>query len=52
MQAHASDCYAKPPQTCCQAVLLLDDALATAMNALHPMVSTTLQIMPGGLTLS
>ncbi len=40
------------PQTCCQAALLVDVALATAMNVLCSMVSTMLQAMPGGLAIS
>ncbi len=43
---------AQPPQTHCQAALLVDDDLATAMHALHSTVSTTLQAMPGGLAFS
>ncbi len=42
---------ANPPQSCCQAALLVD-ALATAMHALHSTVSTMLQAMPGGLAFS
>ncbi|KAL7449979.1 hypothetical protein ACHAXS_000220, partial [Conticribra weissflogii] len=43
---------ANPPQTCCQAALLVDDALTTVMHALQSTVSTTLQVMPGGLVFS
>ncbi|KAL7460405.1 hypothetical protein ACHAXS_000856 [Conticribra weissflogii] len=43
---------APPPKICCQAALLVDDALATAMHALHSKVSTTLQATPGGLAFS
>ncbi len=37
------------PQSCHQATLLVDNALAYAMHALQLMVSTTLQAMPGAL---
>ncbi len=40
---------ANPPQSCCQAALLVDDALATALHALWSIISTELQAMPGGL---
>ncbi|KAL7449546.1 hypothetical protein ACHAXS_000206 [Conticribra weissflogii] len=40
------------PQSCHQATLLVDNALAYAMHALQLMVSTTLQAMPGGLAFS
>ncbi len=43
---------ALPPQSCCQATLLVDDTLATAMHALQSTVSTTLQAMPLGLAFS
>ncbi len=42
----------QPPQTHCQAALLVNDALATAMHPLRSTVSTMLQATPGGLTLS
>ncbi len=42
----------QPPQTRCQAALLVDDALATAMHAMQSTVSTTLQAAPGGLAFS
>ncbi len=42
----------QPPQTCCQATLLVDDALVTAMHAFWSTVSTTLQANPGGLVFS
>ncbi len=34
------------------AMLLVDNALATAMHALQSMVSTTLHAMPGGIAFS
>ncbi len=43
---------AQPPQAHCQAGLLVDDALATAMHALQSTVSTMLQATPGGLAFS
>ncbi len=43
---------AQPPQTGCQAALLVDDALVTAIHALWSTVSTTLQATPGGLAFS
>ncbi len=43
---------AQSPQTCCQATLLVDNALATAMHALQSTVSTMLQATPGGLAFS
>ncbi len=43
---------AQPPQSCCQAALLVNDALATARHALRSTVSTTLQATPGGLEFS
>ncbi len=43
---------AQTPQTRCQAVLIVADALATALHALRSTVSTTLQITPGGLAFS
>ncbi len=42
----------QPSQSCCQAVLLVDDTLATAMHTLHSMVTTIVQAMPGGLAFS
>ncbi len=39
-------------QTCCQAMLLVDDVLATAMHALQSTVSDTLQAMLKGLAFS
>ncbi len=39
----------QPPHSRRKAMLLVDDALATAMHALRSTVSTTLQAMPGGL---
>ncbi len=41
--------HANPPQSRCQAALLVDDALETAMHALQSTVSTTFQATPGGL---
>ncbi len=38
--------FSQPPQTCCQAMFLVDYALATAMHALQCTVLTTLQAMP------
>ncbi|KAL7463850.1 hypothetical protein ACHAXS_004201 [Conticribra weissflogii] len=43
---------APPPQTHCQAKLLVDDALATTMHALQSTIFTTLQATPGGLAFS
>ncbi|KAL7452807.1 hypothetical protein ACHAXS_000286 [Conticribra weissflogii] len=43
---------AQPPQTHCQAALLVDDALATAMHTMQSTVSTRLQATPGGLAFS
>ncbi len=43
---------AQPPQMRCQAALLVDDVLATAMHALQSTISTTLQATPGGLAFS
>ena len=43
---------AQPPQSHCKAMLLVDDALATAMHALQSTVSTILQATPGGLAFS
>ncbi|KAL7453407.1 hypothetical protein ACHAXS_000300, partial [Conticribra weissflogii] len=43
---------AQPPQTHCQAVLLVDDALATAIHAVRSLVSTMLQATSGGLAFS
>ncbi len=43
---------AQPPQSCCQAALLADDALATALHTLHSTVLTMLQAMPRGLAFS
>ncbi len=43
---------AQPLQTCHQAALLVDDALATAMHVLWSTASTTLQATPGGLSFS
>ncbi len=43
---------AQTPQTCCQATLHVDNALATAMHALQSTVSTALQATPGGLMFS
>ncbi|KAL7471883.1 hypothetical protein ACHAXS_012190 [Conticribra weissflogii] len=40
---------AQPPQSRCQAPLLVDNVLATAMHALRSMVSTLLLATPGGL---
>ncbi len=43
---------AKPPYTCCNTALQMDDAMVTNMHELHCMVSTTLQVMSGGLIFS
>ncbi len=43
---------AQPPQTHCQAEMIVNDALATAMHAISSMVSITLQPIPGGLAFS
>ncbi len=43
---------AQPPQTCHQAALLVDDALATAIHALQSTISITLQATPGQLAFS
>lgn len=43
---------AQLPQTHCAAMLLVDDALATAMHTLRSIVSMTLQAMPVGLAFS
>ncbi len=43
---------AYPPQSYCQATILVDNDLATAMHALQSTVSATLQATPGGLAFS
>ncbi len=43
---------AQPPQSHHQGMLLVDDALVTAIHALQSMVSTMLQTLPGGLVFS
>ncbi len=43
---------AQPPQKCCQATLLEDNVLATAMHALQSTVSITFQATPGGFAFS
>ncbi len=43
---------AQPLQIHHQTAMLVDDALAIVMHAMHSIVSTMLQAMPGGLELS
>ncbi len=43
---------AKPPQTCCQAVLLVDNTLAIFIHALQSTVLTMFQAKTGGLAFS